>query len=221
MKLKLKILSVLLCLSMMVFVLSGIGPLKGIIINAQAIEMINANCLDTSHGNRCEKYGSCGDCCLQQNEPANDNLLVGKMSNEDDYLFLEIQHLSSESVKGAIDIMPNPAPMTTVEPWALGNLILIVAGMILVLMVGIHTPMKKRENPAYDGSEHNGSPLMLAVSVQAVMGIILFVLTEDMSRYMLIVNDWTFTHVILLSSGILCYILIGKKDNAHIRSNKV
>ena len=219
MKLKLKILCIILCLSMVAVVLSGIGPLKGFIMNAQAIETINANCSDINDGDRCEECGSYGACCLQQYNPADDYLPVSIMNNKDDHFFLDIQHLSSDSVKGAIDIMPDTAPMTTIEPWALGNLILSVAGMVLVLMTGIRTPMKKRENPAYDEDEHKGSPLMLAVSVQAVMGIILFVITQDMSQRMLIINEWTITHVILLASGILCYIVIGKKDKAHLLSD--
>jgi len=211
MKLKIKGINILLCLSMMGAVLAGIGPFKDFTTVALAAETIDENSFNGGYVCQCEICGSICNCYIQRYEPVNGDWMSKIANNDEEHMYFNIPYLDSDDVKGSI-MLPEALPMTEVEPWALGNLILSVAGVILVLMIMLHIPMKKREYPEYDEGNQSRSPLILAISVQAIVGIILFILTQDMSRHMLIINNWTLTHVILLSSGILCYIIISKKD---------
>ena len=115
--------------------------------------------------------------------------------------------------------------------WALWNLILSIAGTVFALMIGIRVLTKKRQNRGYGGyarqmsenadataytsdtaarakeSKRRNRLLIFATPLLAMLGIILFIFTQDMSRQMTMTDMWTFAHMVLLAGGIVSYIL--------------
>ena len=94
--------------------------------------------------------------------------------------------------------------------WALMNLIFSTAGGVLALTMGVHTLLRMRYN--YDSApiERRRLLLMLAVPTQAIIGIILFLTTQDGTSFMLLVDRLTGVHVALFLIGAICYILTYK-----------
>ena len=123
---------------------------------------------------------------------------------------------------------PLAAPTEIRGSWALWNLILSIAGAILALMMGIRVLMKKRqEKENEDGraaakastdddeseEKKRGRLLLtLAIPFLAIVGIILFILTQDMRLPMIMIDWWTLAHAILFIGGIVSYIFAYKKE---------
>ena len=55
-------------------------------------------------------------------------------------------------------------------------------------------------------------PLVIAIPVLAIIGIVLFILTQNMRLEMTLVDLWTIAHGILFAGGILSYIFAYKRD---------
>jgi len=88
-------------------------------------------------------------------------------------------------------------------------------------MMGIRILMKKRQDKVDEeqGLEKSDEEkkkrtrllLMLAIPLLAIVGIILFILTQDMRLQMIMVDWWTMAHLILFIGGVLCYIFAYRK----------
>ena len=114
------------------------------------------------------------------------------------------------------------APFSDGGSWALWNLILSIAGAILAIMMGIRVLIKKRrqkeEDEELEGAKSQAADtededkkrsrllLILLIPFLAIIGIILFILTQDMRQPMIMIDWWTLAHVILFAGGIISYI---------------
>ena len=102
--------------------------------------------------------------------------------------------------------------------WALWNLILSIAGAILVIMMVIRIRLRKK----YEGEEDYDGQLnvteemrkqrqrrmlfIIATPVLVAISIIIFLLTQDTSLIMAMADWWTLTHLAFFAAALLCYI---------------
>ncbi|MBQ6621407.1 MAG: Cna B-type domain-containing protein [Mogibacterium sp.] len=117
-----------------------------------------------------------------------------------------------------------PVTITDPEPplasgfWALINLICAVVTAILsvILLIGYFTGRKKDEESEEDAEEEEDQLkrkglLRLASLIPAIAGIVTFILTEDMSLPMQLVDRWTIVMVIILAVQVLVALFSKKK----------
>jgi len=112
----------------------------------------------------------------------------------------------------------SPAPIQAT--WALWNLILSIAGAVLVLMIIARALAGKkkedeqsRANGDSDESEKRGRlPLIVAIPVLAIVAIIIFILTQDMTARMIMADIWTIAHAVLFAAGLLSFIFAYKSE---------
>jgi len=111
--------------------------------------------------------------------------------------------------------------------WALWNLILSVAGVVLAIMTVINVLMKirtdrrynenteiHRENEEDEKKSNTGRRLLiLAVPLLAIIALTLFLLTQNMKKLMVLVDWWTIVHAVLFGAAIVCYIFAFIRDN--------
>jgi len=94
--------------------------------------------------------------------------------------------------------------------WALVNLILCAAGIALAVLMAIKMVFKT--NPEEDSEKNQSRRLLVfAIPVIALLGTVLFFLTQDMNLTMGIVNSWTAPQTVLFISGLMCYIFAERK----------
>ncbi|MCL2632219.1 MAG: InlB B-repeat-containing protein, partial [Coriobacteriia bacterium] len=83
--------------------------------------------------------------------------------------------------------------------WALVNLLLAIAGILLALVAIIRMVVTRR-------SKHN-TLWVAATVIVAIVGIILFFLTEDMSNPMIMINQRTIIYAVLFAIGVVSTLL--------------
>jgi len=121
--------------------------------------------------------------------------------------------------------IPDPevplAPLSDGSAWALMNLILSIAGAIMALMFGLHILMMKRnENEGtLEDSRQKLSRLLLALATPtaAILGLVMFILTQDMRLPMKLVDWYTPAHAAIFYGGTQSYIYacrINKDDDS-------
>jgi len=107
--------------------------------------------------------------------------------------------------------------------WALVNLILAVLGVILALFLAAHALLRRRSDnrlDAPDGAEYEVDrhyrkyrPIWLAVAcVAGLLGILLFVLTQDMSAMMALMDRWTILQAVIFAAEIVATIFKQKRS---------
>jgi len=96
--------------------------------------------------------------------------------------------------------------------WALWNLILSVSGGFLALMMSILGLMKMKYEPDHQHYNRGWLPMVIAVPVLALIGVLLFAITQDMSTTMVMTDGLTIAHAALLAVGILCYIMSLRRE---------
>jgi len=124
------------------------------------------------------------------------------------------------------------------KAWALWNLILTIAGVVITIIMGIRVMIKKNQKSEYadeyidesieediDDSDENLEAeleyieefectrlsMILIAPILAIVGILLFILTQDMRLPMVMTDKWTIMHLILVIVGVIAYILSYKK----------
>ena len=122
--------------------------------------------------------------------------------------------------------------------WALLNLILSVASILLtVIMLFLAIIRQKDDYTEEDGeievpdtnkqgSEEKKRPrnslLLLFSVITAISAMILFILTQDMTRLTVLADWWTLGHILLFAVNLLCYMGFStytKESGAVIRYN--
>lgn len=98
--------------------------------------------------------------------------------------------------------------------WALLNLILTIAGLVLAAMISIMAIYRKvkdddeiKYNETYDEyyEEHKRSSLILIIGaiVLSLAGLVLFIFTEDMSKQMVLMDIWTVFNAIIFAAEVI------------------
>jgi len=124
-----------------------------------------------------------------------------------------------------------------IATWALLNLILLIGGIILAIFATTRTVMQRakrkrdreeeimlymREGRSFNEEESRGEKRMskrkllyiIAICVLAVIGLILFIITQDMTRTMVLVDFWTLFHVLFVGLQIVLLVLLARKLKA-------
>jgi len=110
------------------------------------------------------------------------------------------------------------------QSWALWNLILSVIGAILAIIMGIRVLIKKRhkkDEDEYDRlmdvergeRERSRLALILSIPILAIIGIVIFILTQDMRLPMVMTDWWTLLHAILVAVGALANFFAYRKES--------
>ena len=106
------------------------------------------------------------------------------------------------------------APGVTQGTWALWNLILIVSGGFLALMMSILGLMKMKYEPDYQNYSRGWLPMVISVPLLALIGVLLFAFTQDMSATMILADGLTVAHAALLAVGILCCVMSLRREHS-------
>ncbi len=116
-----------------------------------------------------------------------------------------------------VEIEETQVPQAMAGSWALLNLILTIITAIIsaVLVIGYFTRKKKEEDEENEDSEktlkRKGAPRMFSIVV-AIISAIIFVLTQDMSLPMEMVDQWTIVMAITFVVQIIVAIVSRKKN---------
>jgi len=120
-----------------------------------------------------------------------------------------------------------------INSWALMNLMMSIAGIILVVITITRLLVHKKKddkkerykitnsfNEEFENPENNDSSkkfrlIWFAVgSVSALMAVIMFVLTQDMTAIIALADWWTLVHIVILAIVILsCVIVVRGQKN--------
>ncbi|MDR1778181.1 MAG: InlB B-repeat-containing protein [Clostridiales Family XIII bacterium] len=101
-----------------------------------------------------------------------------------------------------------------VAHWALVNLILTALGVLagLVMLVAYLVKRKEEEDEDNESEKHRRLPPRLVILLAAVIAVMLFLLTEDMTKPMVYIDVWTVVHaVIAVVQVVLMTFSTGKK----------
>jgi uncharacterized membrane protein len=126
---------------------------------------------------------------------------------------------------------PSPIPVSTPEPrnepatepvWSLVNLVLGVVGLLLAVVmffVSIFALQRKQDNsqnnPAGGSTNKPQYRTLLLVTalIMGIVGVVVFLLTEDMSRTMGWVDNWSIVNAIIFVIEIIAISLSFKFKN--------
>ncbi|MCL2135657.1 MAG: InlB B-repeat-containing protein, partial [Candidatus Bathyarchaeota archaeon] len=126
-----------------------------------------------------------------------------------------------------------PPPVLILQTWALVNLILSVAGIVfavLILIVVLVMRKKKNEQNNKPAAKNQSdtkyvsqySAIWLCVTiVLGILGIIVFLLTEDMNLTMALVDNWSIVNAIIFIVEIIAIVLIFKRKKIDTQTDGV
>lgn len=106
--------------------------------------------------------------------------------------------------------------------WALVNLVLVIIGGLVAIFTIMNSLLRRKSEKGeiLGGDEEYGKtntdrlPWIVAASVFAMGGILIFILTQDTTSTMVLVDTWTIGNVFLLAASIVSMIFVLKKDKA-------
>ena len=125
---------------------------------------------------------------------------------------------------------PPPTEGST-KTWALLNLVMVILGIILGIVTGIRVLLISKqeeeemrdsgiyESESYSREEYRHESrireeyakirfIWLSVTlIMAIIGVIVYILTEDMRLPLVLIDRWTLTHAIILTIEIVAVIL--------------
>ena len=122
--------------------------------------------------------------------------------------------------------VPLFAPMG-MRSWALLNLVMAILGAALATFLAVRALFRRRSDNRLDMAhapddfiefedENRNSPhrpVWLAVAfITGLLGILLFVLTQDMRSMMVLMDVWSIAHVLLLAAGVAATVLVTKRQ---------
>jgi len=124
--------------------------------------------------------------------------------------------------------------------WALANLILLLFGIALVILVTIRAVVRKRKSSnekdrelmlqMYEGKVINESDInyssnrqniawILVSGIIAICGVILFMITQDMTRTMVLLDIWTTLHILFVGVNLIACLLITRRVSKKNKSS--
>ena len=152
---------------------------------------------------------------------SNDNVSDGVTPPE--ILLDDVGDTETESDSPAAFVNPdNPEPVNGEDYWALINLICMLLTWLTAILGGILYIKRRRQASGVD--EDNGATeeyedpqklrrkgyLRGGAAVVAIISLILFILTEDMTLPMRLVDEWTIWMIILLAVALLLALISRK-----------
>jgi uncharacterized repeat protein (TIGR02543 family) len=110
--------------------------------------------------------------------------------------------------------------------WALINLILAALGIVLAILTLLIALIRRKqaqdkseEDEAETGTESDEEQpkryrliWLITALLMSIAGLILFILTEDMTRLMVLTDKWTIGHAIILIIEIICILFSFKRS---------
>jgi len=116
--------------------------------------------------------------------------------------------------------------------WALFNLILSTAGVILASLISIRVFLiKKREDKKecnindpfrFESNENRyGLTNLTAVLIISIAGVLLYLLTQDRRNIIALTDVWTPVHMIFLTAESVSFILVCLRLKKSFKSNKL
>ena len=120
-----------------------------------------------------------------------------------------------------------------IASWALLNLILLIVGIALATFAGIRAVMRKvkrsrdndeeivrymnegrsfsEQDTAQERMSKRSIICLVVTCILAVLGVILFIITQDMTRTMVFIDHWTLLHVLFVALQVAALILLVRK----------
>jgi len=110
--------------------------------------------------------------------------------------------------------------------WAISNLFLCVAGVLIAVVAAIHAIAKKQcgheesvglteEGVMSDEEIRKGAEKRLlwlvASNILALVGLCLFIITQDVTRTMVLIDEWTVFSAALFLLQVLCFAIAAKR----------
>ena len=114
--------------------------------------------------------------------------------------------------------VPDNAAPVTLSGWALVNLVLSLVGFVLALGLVIYVLLKRKQTQkkfsvVERSSKQNGQlrrVWLAAIFALGIAGIIVFLLTENLSLPMTFVDSWTILNVVIFAVQIIVTVLVFK-----------
>jgi H+/gluconate symporter-like permease len=128
-----------------------------------------------------------------------------------------------------VNIFNNEIPLfgpVNSATWALVNLILSILGAVMALLVAIRAILLKKKkndkddqnkNRAHEDEENdenvkrNRLAWLITTIVSGVVGVLVFLFTEDTSNEMVLVDIWTIVNAVVFAIGIVATIFTVKR----------
>jgi cytochrome bd-type quinol oxidase subunit 2 len=109
-------------------------------------------------------------------------------------------------------VIPKEALSKSKDSWSLSNLILaIITGLITVALFILYIIGRKKDEEE-EGEELKRRGIMWLLSfIPTVAAIVTFILTQDMSRQMMIADGWTWLMAVIVVIQIILAVLTIKK----------
>lgn len=143
---------------------------------------------------------------------------TGGLGKREDFSYIETPSIVTsettlETEETPTTINEEETPLTTTEGnWALINLIAAICSVIIALILLFIKKKKENEEEKYTDEEKNDILLMRIIKILsiifAIISIILFILTEDMTLPMELTDKWTFIMLILFVIEIINFFIV-------------
>jgi len=125
------------------------------------------------------------------------------------------------TIPDLLDIPLRATPAMGFLAWALVNLILAIAGILLAIITVIRILVRnKKDDECYEDEsepekEQRAKHRMiwtLTTLIAAILGVIVFILTEDIRLPMVLVDKWTIVNAIIFIAGVIGYVFAVKRE---------
>jgi hypothetical protein len=129
------------------------------------------------------------------------------------------------ATESGIPILPGGIPLIApagFETWALINLILAIASVILIVLTLIASAWRARRRSGEDYGRYDGEGQMregktrtgflIFAAILSVVSVVLFLFTQDMKLPMVLADIWTIVFAALFAAEILFVKFTGRKD---------
>ncbi len=123
---------------------------------------------------------------------------------------------------GGTDVPLSPGRLSNLT-WALVNLILAGASAILLIIITVLYALRRKKDETEDNEEYEGEQVKdkkrrrlvwFVVGIfMGIAGVVLFFLTEDMSKLMVLADKWTMVNMAILVAEVVCSVFAFKRKN--------
>jgi uncharacterized repeat protein (TIGR02543 family) len=119
---------------------------------------------------------------------------------------------SDLTVRAIYEVAPDASPAT--GEWAVLNLILVLIGIIIAVIAVIRAVRKGKDEGETARTEERGFAWPLISAIAAIVGIVFFFLTEDVSLPMAAADEWTVISILIFVVAIVAAVLAVRRNRA-------